>query len=124
LFHSPELFFMLSDSAGLIGGYWLMFLCAVNNHHMLEASLGYFIYPLVNIGLVMIFLGERCSRMQWLAVILAICGGLVQMWTFGCLHIISLGLEFTFAFYTLLHIKIADEAQNGILIETMWLLPV
>lgn len=72
---------MLAVSAVLIGGNWLLFIWAVNNHHMLEASLGYFINPLVNIVLGMIFLGERFRRMQWLAVILAICGVLVQLWT-------------------------------------------
>ncbi|UMX67608.1 EamA family transporter RarD [Klebsiella pneumoniae] len=49
---------------------------------MLEASLGYFINPLVNILLGMIFfLGERFRRLRWLAVILAFCGVLVQLWT-------------------------------------------
>ncbi len=79
---ATEKFFMLAVSAVLIGGNWLLFIWAVNNHHMLEASLGYFINPLVNIVLGMIFLGERFRRMQWLAVILAICGVLVQLWTF------------------------------------------
>ena len=55
---------MLAVSAVLIGGNWLLFIWAVNNHHMLEASLGYFINPLVNIVLGMIFLGERFRRMQ------------------------------------------------------------
>ena len=45
---------MLAVSAVLIGGNWLLFIWAVNNHHMLEASLGYFINPLVNIVLGMI----------------------------------------------------------------------
>ncbi|XPE60858.1 EamA family transporter [Shigella flexneri] len=67
---------------------------AVNNYHMLEASLGYLINPLVNIVLGMIFLGQRFRRMQWLAVILAICGVLVQLWTFGSPPIIALGLAF------------------------------
>ena len=115
---------MLAVSAVLIGGNWLLFIWAVNNHHMLEASLGYFINPLVNIVLGMIFLGERFRRMQWLAVILAICGVLVQLWTFGSLPIIALGLAFSFAFYGLVRKKIAVEAQTGMLIETMWLLPV
>ncbi|MDK6514451.1 EamA family transporter RarD, partial [Klebsiella oxytoca] len=92
---------------------WLLFIWAVNNHHMLEASLGYFINPLVNIVLGMIFLGERFRRMQWLAVILAICGVLVQLWTFGSLPIIALGLAFSFAFYGLVRKKIAVEAQTG-----------
>ena len=66
---------------------------------MLEASLGYFINPLVNILLGMLFLGERFRRMQWLAVILAALGVLVQLWTFGSLPVITLGLAFSFAFY-------------------------
>jgi chloramphenicol-sensitive protein RarD len=108
----------------LIGGNWLLFIWAVNNHHMLEASLGYFINPLVNIVLGMIFLGERFRRMQWLAVLLAFCGVLVQLWTFGSLPIIGLGLAFSFAFYGLVRKKIAVDAQTGMLFETLWLLPV
>jgi chloramphenicol-sensitive protein RarD len=72
----------------------------------------------------MIFLGERFRRMQWLAVFLALCGVLVQLWTFGSLPIIALGLAFSFAFYGLVRKKIAVEAQTGMLFETLWLLPV
>lgn len=101
LLKTPKKIFLLALSAVLVGGNWLLFIWAVNNHHMLEASLGYFINPLVNILLGMIFLGERFRRMQWLAVILAVCGVLVQLWTFGSLPIIALGLAFSFAFYGL-----------------------
>lgn len=62
LIQTPQKIFMLAVSAVLIGGNWLLFIWAVNNHHMLEASLGYFINPLVNIVLGMIFLGERFRR--------------------------------------------------------------
>ena len=106
LIQTPQKIFMLAVSAVLIGGNWLLFIWAVN------------------IVLGMIFLGERFRRMQWLAVILAICGVLVQLWTFGSLPIIALGLAFSFAFYGLVRKKIAVEAQTGMLIETMWLLPV
>lgn len=116
--------FLLALSAVLIGGNWLLFIWSVNNHHMLEASLGYFINPLVNIVLGMLFLGERFRRMQWLAVLLAFCGVLVQLWTFGSLPIIALGLAFSFAFYGLVRKKIAVDAQTGMLFETLWLLPV
>ncbi|HCS1712955.1 TPA: EamA family transporter RarD, partial [Salmonella enterica subsp. enterica serovar Typhi] len=124
LLKTPKKIFLLALSAVLVGGNWLLFIWAVNNHHMLEASLGYFINPLVNILLGMIFLGERFRRMQWLAVILAVCGVLVQLWTFGSLPIIALGLAFSFAFYGLVRKKIAVEAQTGMLVETLWLLPV
>lgn len=124
LWQTPKKILLLALSAVLIGGNWLLFIWAVNNHHMLEASLGYFINPLVNIVLGMIFLGERFRRMQWLAVTLAFCGVLVQLWTFGSLPIIGLGLAFSFAFYGLIRKKIAVDAQTGMLIETLWLLPV
>ncbi|MEX3098325.1 EamA family transporter RarD [Serratia ureilytica] len=115
---------LLAVTALLIGGNWLLFIWAVNNHHMLEASLGYFINPLVNVLLGMLFLGERVRRMQWVAVALAFTGVLVQLWQFGSLPIIGLGLAFSFAFYGLLRKKIAIDAQTGMLIETLWLLPV
>lgn len=107
LLRTPKKILLLAVSAVLVGGNWLLFIWSVNNHHLLEASLGYFINPLVNILLGMVFLGERFRRMQWLAVILAASGVLVQLWAFGSLPIISLGLAFSFAFYGLLRKKIA-----------------
>jgi len=114
----------LALTALLIGSNWLLFIWAVNHNHMLEASLGYFVNPLVNVLLGMIFLGERFRRMQWVAVILAICGVLIQLWTFGSLPIIALGLAFSFAFYGLIRKKIGVDAQTGMLFETLWLLPI
>ena len=69
----------------------------------------------------MIFLGERFRRMQWVAVILAFCGVLVQLWTFGSLPVIAgAGVQLCL----LRCVKIAVEAQTGMLFETLWLLPV
>lgn len=124
LLRTPKKILLLAVSAVLVGGNWLLFIWSVNNHHLLEASTGYFINPLVNILLGMVFLGERFRRMQWLAVILAASGVLVQLWAFGSLPIISLGTAFSFAFYGLLRKKIAVDAQTGMLVETLWLLPV
>ncbi len=58
---------MLVITVLLIGGNWLLYIWAVNNYHMLEASLGYFINPLVNVLLGMLFFGECFRRIQWLA---------------------------------------------------------
>ncbi|WP_416261396.1 EamA family transporter RarD [Gibbsiella quercinecans] len=120
----PWRLLLLAVTALLVGGNWLLFIWSVNNHHMLEASLGYFINPLVNVLLGMLFLGERFRRMQWLAVALAFAGVLIQLWQFGSLPIIGLGLAFSFAFYGLLRKKVGVDAQTGMLIETLWLLPV
>lgn len=119
----PKKIFALALTAVLIGSNWLLYIWAVNNNHLLEASLGYFINPLVSVLLGIIFLGERFRAMQWVAVILAMTGVFVQLWTFGSLPIIALGLAFSFSFYSLLRKKIGIDAQIGMLIETLWLLP-
>ena len=62
--------------------------------------------------------------MQWIALALAVCGVLIQLWKFGSVPVISLGLAFSFAFYGLIRKKIAVDAQTGMLIETLWLLPI
>ncbi|WP_369789206.1 EamA family transporter RarD [Rouxiella sp. WC2420] len=122
VFGTPIKVGLLLVSALLVGGNWLLFIWAINHDHILEASLGYFISPLVNVLLGMMFLGERFRRLQWVAAVLALAGVLVQLWIFGSLPIIGLGISLTFAFYGLLRKKIAVDAQSGMLIETMWLL--
>lgn len=118
----PQKVLLLALSAVVICSNWLLYIWAVNNHHMLEASLGYFINPLLNVLVGMLFLGERFRRLQWLAVALAACGVLIQVWQFGSVPIIALGLAISFSFYGLLRKKIAVDAQIGMLIETSWLL--
>ncbi|AKJ43638.1 EamA family transporter RarD [Pragia fontium] len=115
---------MLAISAVVIGCNWLTYIWAVNNHHMLEASMGYFINPLVSMLLGMIFLKERFRRMQWVAVALAFTGVAIQLWQFGSIPYISLILAFSFGFYALIRKKIAVDSQTGMLFETLWLLPV
>ena len=120
----PKKVLLLAITAVTIGGNWLLFIWAVNNQHMLEASLGYFINPLINVVFGMLFLRERFRRLQWLAVLLATIGVLVQLWQFGSLPIIGLGLALSFAVYGLLRKKIQVDAQSGMLIETAWLFPL
>lgn len=120
----PKKMMLLALTAVTIGGNWLLFIWAVNNQHMLEASLGYFINPLINVLFGMLFLRERFRRLQWLAVLLATTGVLVQLWQFGSLPIIGLGLALSFSLYGLVRKKIQVDAQSGMLIETMWLFPL
>ncbi|WP_228293798.1 EamA family transporter RarD [Klebsiella oxytoca] len=114
LLKTPKKVFLLALSAVLVGGNWLLFIWAVNNHHMLEASLGYFINPLVNILLGMIFLGERFRRMQWLAVLLAACGVAAFWCSSGLLARCRLSRwpAFSFAFMVCYVKKIAGGCAN------------
>ncbi|MBS0849917.1 EamA family transporter RarD [Citrobacter sp. JGM124] len=120
----PKKLLALALTAVLIGSNWLLYIWAVNNNHLLEASLGYFINPLVSVLLGIIFLGERFRALQWFALLLAMCGILVQLWTFGSIPVIALGLAFSFSFYGLLRKKIGIDAQIGMLVETLWLFPL
>ncbi|NMT92790.1 EamA family transporter RarD, partial [Vibrio alginolyticus] len=107
----------------LIGGNWLIFIWAVNSNHMLDSSLGYYINPLINVLLGMVFLGERLRKLQWFAVVLAGCGVLVQLIVFGSVPIVAMALAMSFGFYGLLRKKVAVDAQTGLFVETLILLP-
>ncbi|MDW1517734.1 EamA family transporter RarD [Vibrio sp. 2026] len=114
----------LIASSMLIGGNWLIFIWAVNSNHMLDASLGYYINPLINVLLGMVFLGERLRKLQWFAVVLAGCGVLVQLIVFGSVPVVAMALAMSFGFYGLLRKKVSVDAKTGLFIETLLLLPV
>ncbi|GAB57695.1 EamA family transporter RarD [Rheinheimera nanhaiensis] len=120
----PKMLGWLLLSAVLLGGNWGLFIWAVNNQHMLDASLGYYINPLLNVLLGMLFLGERLRRLQWTAVILATSGVLIQLITFGSLPWIALTLAGSFAIYGLMRKKLNVDAISGLFIESLLLLPL
>ncbi|MBP8174192.1 MAG: EamA family transporter RarD, partial [Aeromonadaceae bacterium] len=94
------------------------------NNHLLDASLGYFINPLLNILLGMLFLGERLRRLQWLALLLALAGVLIQIVLLGHLPWIALTLAGSFACYGLIRKQLPVDAQTGLFVETALLLPL
>ncbi|GLR02421.1 chloramphenicol resistance permease RarD [Vibrio hyugaensis] len=113
----------LISTAILVGANWLIFIWAVTSNHMLDASLGYYINPLINVLLGMVFLGERLRKLQWFAVALAACGVLVQLIVFGSVPVVAIALAMSFGFYGLLRKKVSVEAQTGLFIETLVMLP-
>lgn len=106
----------------LIGGNWLVFIWAINNNQMVEASLGYFINPLISILLARIFLQERLKPLQLLAVVLAVVSLIIQLAIFANFSWVSLVLANTFAFYGLLRKQLEADAFSGLLFETLVLL--
>ena len=88
-------------AAGLLGVNWLVYIWGVNNGHIVEASLGYFINPLVSVLLGVLFFKERLRQLQWAAVGLAGCGVIYLPIRSGTLPWISLTLALTFGFYGL-----------------------
>ncbi|MGF1725884.1 EamA family transporter RarD [Photobacterium nomapromontoriensis] len=120
----PKRVLMLTATALLIGANWLIFIWAINNNYMLNASLGYYINPLINVVLGMLFLGERLRPLQWVAVAIAGGGVAVQLIQFGSLPWIALALACSFGLYGLLRKKINLDAATGLFMETCVLLPL
>lgn len=120
----PRLLLMLVITATLLGFNWGLFIWAVNNNHMLDASLGYYINPLLNVLLGMLFLGERLRKWQSVAVALAFSGVVIQLISFGSFPIVAFALAGSFAIYGLLRKKLAVESLPGLLLEAVILLPV
>lgn len=115
---------LLLASSILIALNWLVYIHAVFTDHVLAASLGYYLNPLVNVMLGMIFLGERLSRLQGVAVAIAgigvailLAGALDTLW-------ISLTLAFSFGTYGLIRKIVPVGSLPGLAIETTLLLPV
>lgn len=115
---------LLLASSLLIALNWLVYIHAVFTDHVLAASLGYYLNPLVNVLLGMIFLGERLSRLQAVAVVIAaigvailLAGALDTLW-------ISLTLALSFGTYGLIRKVVPVGSLPGLAIETTLLLPV
>ncbi len=119
----PLLRWMLA-SAILISGNWLIYVWAVNNGHILAASFGYYLNPLLNITMGMLFLKERLNDMQRAAFVVAAIGVVVM--GAGALDTlwISLTLAATFCAYGLVRKTAPVGAVPGLAIETSLLLPV
>lgn len=121
VFRRPRLLLLLCLTALLVAANWLIYIWAVNNGFVLQASLGYYINPLVNVLLGMVFLGERLTRRQGWAVGLAALGVTIQTIDLGTIPWISLALAFSFGIYGLIRKMAAVEALVGLTVETLLL---
>ncbi|MFN7143433.1 MAG: EamA family transporter RarD [Myxococcota bacterium] len=102
----------------LLATNWLLYLWAITSGNVLEASLGYFVTPLVNVLLGMVFLGESLTRAQKVAVALAAAGVAVQLLGAGRLPWVALTLAGTFGLYGLLRKRLVVDAVPALFVET------
>src|SRR3984957_10464041 len=113
----------LALAATLISVNWLVYIWAVMNGHVVDASLGYFINPLVNVLLGVVLLAERLNRAQWTAVALAAAGVAYLTFVAGHPPWISLTLALSFASYGFIRKVVQVEALPGLATETLLLVP-
>lgn len=114
----PTVAVKLFLSSLLISVNWLVYIWATNNEHVVEASLGYYINPLIIIGFGVIFLKEKMRPLQWAAVSIATIGVLVLTFDYGRLPWIALALAFSWGSYGLIKKQLGLGALEGLAIET------
>nr|UCQ32340.1 EamA family transporter RarD [Edwardsiella piscicida] len=103
---------------------WTTFIYALTHHLVLDASLGYFTNPLFAIALGVIFLHDRLTRFQRIAVLLAIIGLTYQIILLGRVPVLALVMGITFAFYGLVRKYIRYDIMTSLTLETVWMLPL
>lgn len=111
-------------SAAMVSANWLTYIWAITSGHVVEASLGYFITPLVNVCIGALVLHERLRRAQWLAVALAAAGVAWLTWHAGRLPWIGLVLAASFGAYALLRKTAPLGPLEGLALETSLLAPL
>ncbi|MEM7493169.1 MAG: EamA family transporter RarD [Pseudomonadota bacterium] len=114
----------LSVTALLIGLNWLIYIWAVAQERVMEASLGYYINPLVNVLIGSLFFAERLRPAQWAAVGLATCGVGVMTFALGFVPYVSLVLCFSFAFYSVIRKQVQVDGRAGFVVEAAILAPL
>lgn len=123
-FADRKLLFWLALSSLLIAINWLIFIWAVSQHRVLEASLGYFITPVMSLLLARWLLKEQLHPLQAWAGVLATVAVLWEWFSLGKLPWVGLSLALAFALYGLIRKKHPVDGVNGLTIETLWLAPL
>ncbi len=114
---NPRTLFTIAAAALILLLNWMVYIWAINAGQIVETSLGYFINPLVNVLLGVVFLRERLRSFQWLSIAVAACGVLWLTFHYGSLPWIALTLAFTFGIYGLLKKKSSLDALDGLTME-------
>ena len=119
LLRSPRLFGLLAISSLAIAGGWTMYVWAVNHGHNLDASLGYYINPLMNMAAGALLFRERITRVGLVAIGLAAVGVVLQGIAIGHVPLVALFLAGAFWIYGLIRKQIDAEAQSGLFVECL-----
>ena len=118
-FKRPKVAVKLLTTTILISINWLVYIWATNNGHVVEASLGYYINPLIIIAFGVILLKEKMRRLQWAAVSIATVGVIILTVDYGRLPWVALALALSWGTYGLVKKQLGLGALEGLAIETM-----
>lgn len=120
----PRQFVMILCATAMIAVNWTVFVYAVGEVRVVEASFGYFIYPLFAVAMGVFFLGERLDKRAQIALLLSLIGVALKGWSLGFVPDISLALAVSFALYAVIRKQVQIDALDGFFCETILLLPL
>jgi chloramphenicol-sensitive protein RarD len=121
---SPRLILSLIFSSFLISTNWFVYIWAVNNGHIIEASLGYYINPLLSVLLGVIFLKEKLNRLQKISFVIALLGVTVMALHYGHIPLVAITLALSFGLYSLTKKLTKFSATIGLTFETLVVTPI
>lgn len=124
IIRSRRTILMLGGAAVFVAINWGTYVYAVSTDQVVESSLGYFINPMVSVGLGVLVLKERLRPLQWLAIGIALVAVLELTWSYGQIPWIGLALAFSFGSYGLLKKLVGAKAIPAMAVETAVLLPI
>jgi len=120
---NPRTIGWLALSASFIAVNWVVYIWAVQNEQIFQASLGYYINPLIYVLVGVVFFRERLQRLQSAAIVLAAAGVAVLTWSGGQFPLLALTLATSFTIYGVIRRRVAIGGMPGLFIETLLLLP-
>jgi chloramphenicol-sensitive protein RarD len=122
-FRNTRTLLMLLLAALLLGTNWTIYIWAVTTGQIVDSSLGYFITPLLNVLMGRLFLGEKLTRPQALAIALAFCGVAVSVAAFGQVPWLGCSLAFTFALYGYVQKTLRMDSAPSLFVQALLLMP-
>jgi chloramphenicol-sensitive protein RarD len=108
----------------LVASNWGTYLLAISSKHIIESSMGYYMNPLANALLGVLFFKERLRLLQKLAIFFALCGVAYMVVGYGKIPIIAIVLAFSFAFYAAVHKLVKVSVLDGMFFEMLIILPL
>ncbi|GAA4177447.1 EamA family transporter RarD [Gryllotalpicola koreensis] len=122
----PRILFTLAGAGVLIFINWQTYVYAATSGQVVQASLGYFINPIVTVFLGVLVLRERLRPLQWIAVGISVVAVVVLTFSYGAVPWIALTLAFSFGIYGFVKKQVGGEvdALSGLTLESAWLVPV
>jgi chloramphenicol-sensitive protein RarD len=122
LTHRRTMLFLLL-SASFVSVNWFLYIVTIQRNEVFQASLGYYINPLMYVAVGVLFLGETLRRFQVAAIALAAIGVAVLTFSGGMFPWIAIALAVSFTFYGVIRKQVVVGAMAGLFIETMFIVP-